>query len=238
MPSEGSATLTKQTCRAPRGTSQAKVCRLFTRSAILSLALTLAVGCASYRGLGVEITNPLDGSGKIVEEKNGIHVQVEGIGWTREMISSLVIRTYATVRVRNERAQRLILERNKIRLGLPDPELGEIPYKMVLSPDGHNEKKTAINPGEEIALKLEFTTFSISRRREGAIRLRFEEDGTKDLTEVLVPVYLKKVPLDDPERYKNYLKSSAFSATNSNSPPTAGQRCSSYPETASLRDLV
>ena len=180
---------------------------------MLLLLFTGGVGCAAYNGLGVEVTNPLDGSGKIAGEQGGVWVEGEGIGWTREMISSRVGRTYVTLRIHNAGPRRLSLSKNDILLGPRDQVgLGGSPAEMVLWPAGEKEKKISLDPGQAASLRMYFISFSVSRSRDVMMRLRFHEDGTKDQVDVLVPLYLKEAPLRDPQEYHDYLKSSGRSA--------------------------
>jgi hypothetical protein len=181
----------------------------------------------------VDVTNPLDGSGKITGEQDGVRVEGEGIGWTREMIVARMGRTFVSLRIRNEGSGRLILSTNDICLGIPDPQTGDTPYRMVRWPSGEKEKKIALDPGQEAGLRLDFISRSYARRRDGAIRLSFEKDipnnhaqvnwvhrivrwylrpwrenENKNRVQVMIPIYLKEAPLRDPQEYHDYLKPS------------------------------
>ena len=203
------STLASFAIQAPPSGHEATRRGRWIRSGAAFLFLMFGIGCAAYKGLGVDVTNPLDGSGKITGEQGGVRVEGEGIGWTREMISSRVGRTYVTLRIRNDGPRRLLLSKNEILLGPWDQvDLGTFPHEMVRWPGGKKEKKITLDPGQDAGLRMYFISFSVSRRRDVMMRLRFHEDGTKDKVDVLVPLYLKKAPLRDPQEYHDYLKPS------------------------------
>jgi hypothetical protein len=197
------------------------------RSGAAFLFLVFGVGCAtsrSFNGLGVEVTNPLDGSGKISGGRDGVQVEGEGIGWTRDMIPTRVTKTFVTLRIHNGGTGRLLLRKEDILLE------DHFPYQMVRWPGGAKEKKIALDPGQDAGLRMAFVVISISRRRDVVMNLSFKVDDPRDhahvnwvhrlvrwyvrplrekRVQVMIPIYLKEVPLRDPKEYHDYVKPSS-----------------------------
>ncbi len=232
-----------RTALVPCGRDRSAVSRsslplTWIRSAATFLFLVFGVGCAtprSFNGLGVEVTNPLDGSGKISGVQDGVRVEGEGIGWTRDMVPTRVTKTFVTLRIHNGGPRRLLLRKEDILLGDRDylNAGGHFPYQMVRWPGGVKEEKIALDPGQDAGLRMAFVIISISRNRDVVMRLSFKvddpknhaqvnwvhrivrwylrpwrENENKNRVQVMIPIYLKEAPLRDPQEYHDYLKPS------------------------------
>jgi hypothetical protein len=169
------------------------------------LFLVFVCGCAAHKGLGVDVINPLDGSRKLVGGEDGIRVEGEGIGWTREMFSARFGRTYLTLRLRNERGGRLVLKKDDINLKVPEDSVGDFPIKMVRLPGTNHIKELTLEPGGEATLRMYFLSRSYARRRDGVIVFRFREEVSKDRISVRLPIYLQEAPLHEHREYEKYL---------------------------------